>query len=153
MAGPPPPDAPDTRAPSRDPLHGVTLQAIVEDLQARYGWQELAQRIPIRCFQHEPSLRSSLKFLRKVPWARAKVERLYIADHKALARKRKRNAMRAARRAYKASLEADVAAPSGPPERPASVDVSESPGPSAHAESAALPPSVGSGGPGEGSDG
>lgn len=89
-----------------DPLHGVTLKAIVEDLHARHGWDGLAERIPIRCFRFDPSVRSSLKFLRKVPWARAKVERLYIADQKTLAKKRKRNAMRAARRAYRASLDA-----------------------------------------------
>lgn len=61
-----------------DPLHGVTLQALVEYLVERFGWNELALRIPIRCFSNDPSVISSLKFLRKVPWARTKVERLYV---------------------------------------------------------------------------
>ena len=60
------------------PLHGVTLEAIVTALSAHYGWDELGQRIPIRCFQSEPSVASSLKFLRKTPWAREKVEGLYL---------------------------------------------------------------------------
>ena len=61
-----------------DPLHGLTLEAIVSSLSAHYGWEELGQRIPIRCFQSEPSVASSLKFLRKTPWARDKVEGLYL---------------------------------------------------------------------------
>lgn len=61
-----------------DPLHGVTLEAIVAALSAHYGWDELGQRIPIRCFLSEPSVASSLKFLRKTPWARDKVEGLYL---------------------------------------------------------------------------
>ncbi len=61
-----------------DPLHGVTLEAIVTALSTHYGWDELGQRIPIRCFQSEPSVASSLKFLRKTPWARDKVEGLYL---------------------------------------------------------------------------
>ena len=64
---------------SHDPLHGVTLEAIVTRLADHYGWEELGKLIPIRCFQHEPSIKSSLKFLRKTPWARAKVEALYIS--------------------------------------------------------------------------
>jgi uncharacterized protein (DUF2132 family) len=60
-----------------DPLHGVTLQAMIEHLVARYGWNGLGERIPIRCFTDDPSVSSSLKFLRKTPWARAKVESLY----------------------------------------------------------------------------
>lgn len=63
---------------SSDPLHGVTLQQIVERLQAYYGWEELARRVRIRCFQENPSVQSSLKFLRKTPWARTKVEELYL---------------------------------------------------------------------------
>ena len=62
---------------SKDPLHGVTLEMIVNHLVARYGWEELGSRIPIRCFQLDPSIPSSLKFLRRTPWARAKVEELY----------------------------------------------------------------------------
>ena len=64
--------------PSADPLHGMTLDAIVTALSTHYGWDELGQRIPIRCFQSEPSVVSSLKFLRKAPWARDKVESLYL---------------------------------------------------------------------------
>lgn len=64
-----------------DPLHGVTLRAMLDDLVARHGWEVLAARIHIRCFSHDPSVNSSLKFLRRTPWARAKVERLYLADH------------------------------------------------------------------------
>lgn len=60
-----------------DPLHGVTLEMIVTDLVAYFGWQELGKRVPIKCFTHEPSVPSSLKFLRRTPWARAKVEGLY----------------------------------------------------------------------------
>jgi uncharacterized protein (DUF2132 family) len=59
-------------------MHGVTLEAIVRALEAHYGWAELAIRIPVRCFSHEPSVSSSLKFLRKTPWAREKVEELYL---------------------------------------------------------------------------
>jgi len=62
----------------RDPLHGKTLEHIVTTLVAHYGWEELASRITIRCFTHEPSVKSSLVFLRKTPWARAKVEQLYV---------------------------------------------------------------------------
>ena len=65
-------------AANNDPLHGITLQAIVAALSTYYGWDELGQRIPIRCFQSEPSVLSSLKFLRKTPWARDKVESLYL---------------------------------------------------------------------------
>lgn len=61
-----------------NPLHGVTLKVILEDLVSRYGWEELGARIQIRCFQNDPSVNSSLKFLRKTEWARVKVERLYL---------------------------------------------------------------------------
>jgi uncharacterized protein (DUF2132 family) len=60
-----------------DLMHGITLQAMLEHLVARYGWDGLGERITLRCFTHEPSIGSSLKFLRKTPWARAKVESLY----------------------------------------------------------------------------
>ncbi|MFZ6180967.1 VF530 family DNA-binding protein [Nannocystis pusilla] len=63
---------------SRDPLHGITLEAMVNDLVAFFGWEELGRRISIRCFTSEPSVSSSLKFLRKTPWAREKVESLYL---------------------------------------------------------------------------
>ena len=60
-----------------DPMHGVTLKAMLEHLQERYGWEGLGARIDIRCFNEQPSVASSLKFLRRTPWARAKVESLY----------------------------------------------------------------------------
>ncbi|MEI7688414.1 MAG: VF530 family protein [Planctomycetota bacterium] len=63
---------------SRDPLHGVTLERIVTQLVDRLGWTALADAIPIRCFLHDPSIKSSLTFLRRTPWARQKVEDLYI---------------------------------------------------------------------------
>ena len=62
----------------RNRLHGITLEAMVRALQAHYGWEDLGRRIPIRCFTHDPSVNSSLKFLRKTPWAREKVEGLYL---------------------------------------------------------------------------
>lgn len=62
----------------RNLLHGLTLEAMVRALEAHYGWEELGRRIAIRCFTHEPSVNSSLKFLRKTPWAREKVEGLYL---------------------------------------------------------------------------
>lgn len=71
-------DAPKPPEQPRNPLHGVTLEAMVRALEAHYGWEELAQRIPIRCFALDPSVNSSLKFLRKTPWAREKVEGLYL---------------------------------------------------------------------------
>lgn len=70
-------DSPRTVQP-RNPLHGMTLEAVVCALEAHYGWPGLAQRIPIRCFAQDPSVKSSLTFLRKTPWAREKVENLYL---------------------------------------------------------------------------
>ena len=64
---------------ANNPLHGVTLEQIVNSLVEWYGWSELGKRIDIRCFTSDPSVASSLKFLRKTPWARKKVEDLYIA--------------------------------------------------------------------------
>ncbi len=61
-----------------NPLHGLTLQVIVEQLQAHYGWDELSEHINIRCFKENPSVKSSLTFLRKTPWARQQVEDLYV---------------------------------------------------------------------------
>jgi uncharacterized protein (DUF2132 family) len=72
-----PPESPP-KVQVRNPLHGLTLEAIVIALHAHYDWPGLAQRIPVRCFQSEPSVASSLKFLRKTPWAREKVEGLYL---------------------------------------------------------------------------
>ena len=62
----------------KNPLHGITLEKIVTNLVEQYGWSELGKRIKIRCFTHDPSLKSSLKFLRRTPWARTKVEQLYL---------------------------------------------------------------------------
>jgi len=62
----------------RNPLHGITLEAIVNELVASLGWEELGRRIPVRCFTNDPSVASSLKFLRRTPWARSKVEALYV---------------------------------------------------------------------------
>jgi len=64
--------------PSKDPLHGLTLEKIVKALVDHYGWDELGRMIDIRCFNFEPSVSSSLKFLRQTPWARSKVEQLYV---------------------------------------------------------------------------
>ncbi len=64
----------------RDPLHGITLEAILNHLVARHGWDEMGYRIPIRCFLNDPSVRSSLTFLRKTPWARQKVEAWFIEE-------------------------------------------------------------------------
>ena len=76
----PPPDQP------RNPLHGLTLEAMVRALEAHYGWEEMGRRIAIRCFTHEPSVNSSLKFLRKTPWAREKVEGLYLFTQREIQR-------------------------------------------------------------------
>lgn len=67
-----------TQQQKNNPLHGITLERIVTELEAHYGWERLAQLIDIRCFKKDPSVKSSLKFLRKTPWARDKVEDLYI---------------------------------------------------------------------------
>lgn len=61
-----------------NPLHGKTLLSILEDLVEAYGWEHLGHKIDVRCFNYDPSIKSSLKFLRKTPWARKKVEELYI---------------------------------------------------------------------------
>jgi uncharacterized protein (DUF2132 family) len=76
-----PPIAPAASAPvkqAHNPLHGITLEAMVTALSTYYGWDGLAGRIPVRCFSHDPSVKSSLKFLRRTPWARDKVEGLYL---------------------------------------------------------------------------
>ena len=62
----------------RNPLHGLTLERMLTELVAHFGWPSLGERIPVRCFTHDPSTASSLKFLRKTPWAREKVEGLYL---------------------------------------------------------------------------
>ena len=65
---------------ANNPLHGVTLEQIVTRLVERFGWDALGKRVDIRCFNNDPSVKSSLKFLRKTPWARKKVEDLYLAE-------------------------------------------------------------------------
>ncbi|MCL4791536.1 MAG: VF530 family DNA-binding protein [Gammaproteobacteria bacterium] len=62
----------------RNPLHGITLEVMVKELVACLGWEELGRRIPVRCFNNDPSVASSLTFLRRTPWARSKVEELYL---------------------------------------------------------------------------
>lgn len=64
---------------SKDPLHGITLKKMLEQLEQKYGFDGLGWRINIRCFTHDPSIKSSLSFLRKTPWAREKVEELYVS--------------------------------------------------------------------------
>ncbi|HVZ64612.1 MAG TPA: VF530 family protein [Lacunisphaera sp.] len=63
---------------SKDPLHGITLEHLLTELVEHYGWKKLAAWVPIRCFMFDPTINSSLKFLRQTPWARTKVEELYV---------------------------------------------------------------------------
>jgi uncharacterized protein (DUF2132 family) len=63
---------------TNDPLHGVTLERLLTELVEKFGWDELGRRVPVRCFLYDPSVKSSLTFLRKTPWARAKVEEMYV---------------------------------------------------------------------------
>lgn len=80
---PPESPAPATpRAHPNDPLHGITLETIIKTLVDRHGWKEMAHRIPIRCFMFDPTMTSSLKFLRKTPWARQKVEDWYVLENR-----------------------------------------------------------------------
>ena len=72
----------------RDPLHGITLEMILNQLVEDHGWEAMGQRIRIRCFQSDPSIKSSLTFLRKTPWAREKVEKWYVADARRKQRRR-----------------------------------------------------------------
>jgi uncharacterized protein (DUF2132 family) len=67
-----------TSAGSKDPLHGITLERVVTELVARHGWDGLAREIDVQCFKRDPSIKSSLTFLRRTPWARKKVEELYL---------------------------------------------------------------------------
>jgi uncharacterized protein (DUF2132 family) len=73
----------------KNPLHGITLKAILEDLVERHGWPELASLIRIRCFSQDPSISSSLTFLRQTEWARKKVEQLYLRDQQRKNRRRR----------------------------------------------------------------
>lgn len=83
---------------------GITLKDLLTELVEHYGFEELGRRIPIRCFQHDPSIASSLRFLRRTPWARTKVERLYVGHHVKAAKKARRNRARAERRAMAATM-------------------------------------------------
>ncbi|HRJ76474.1 MAG TPA: VF530 family protein [Anaerolineales bacterium] len=66
---------------TNNPLHGITLETILNRLVQKYGWKELGERITIQCFINDPSIKSSLKFLRRTPWARKKVEELYLKSN------------------------------------------------------------------------
>jgi uncharacterized protein (DUF2132 family) len=79
-----------TQLQPKNPLHGITLKALLETLVAEFGWEELGQKIKIKCFIEKPSISSSLVFLRKTPWARTKVENLYIRTNK----RRKKNTLK-----------------------------------------------------------
>lgn len=78
----------------RNPLHGLTLERILTDLVDYYGWRELGRRIPVRCFNSDPSISSSLKFLRKTPWAREKVEQLHVQTQREYERSQQRSTSR-----------------------------------------------------------
>ncbi len=69
---------------ANNPLHGITLEQVVTQLEAHYGWERLGEIIDIRCFNQNPSIKSSLKFLRKTPWARTKVEDLYLSTQSSI---------------------------------------------------------------------
>jgi uncharacterized protein (DUF2132 family) len=84
--------SPPPAAQASNPLHGLRLERIVTELAAHYGWTGLAERIALRCFSHDPSVGSSLKFLRKTPWARLKVESLYLFMLRERERRRKASA-------------------------------------------------------------
>ena len=73
-------DPPSPASHPRDPLHGITLEMIVRQLVQRHGWAELGRRLPVRCFLHNPTIKSSLTFLRKTPWARRKIEDWFIGE-------------------------------------------------------------------------
>ena len=67
---------------ANNPLHGITLETMLNKLVAQHGWEELGRQIEIRCFNHDPSIKSSLKFLRKTPWARERVEKFFLYSQK-----------------------------------------------------------------------
>ena len=111
------PEKPESDKPQpNNPLHGISLKTMLEDLVERRGWDDLGDRIRVRCFVENPSIASSLKFLRKTEWARAKVERLYLEDRQVLERNRKRNERRAAMRAFRAEQETAGDPPPGEPD-------------------------------------
>jgi len=82
---------------AHNPLHGITLEMIVTELVAYFGWPELGLQVDIRCFTHDPSIASSLKFLRRTPWARAKVESLYLFMLRERAREARRSSTKDSR--------------------------------------------------------
>ena len=87
-----PSNTPNLEQPSRqrnNPLHGLTLKTIVIELVEYYGWQGLADKAPMNCFINNPSINSTLKFLRKTPWARDKIEQLYLFTQREIARQKK----------------------------------------------------------------
>ncbi len=88
-----PPASPAPEVTSRDPLHGITLEQMLTELVAQLGWEEMGGSLPIRCFTSDPSISSSLKFLRKTPWARTRVEGMYLH----MTRKRERREASASR--------------------------------------------------------
>lgn len=75
-------DSPKTFNHPKDPLHGITLSMIVTELVEIMGWEAMGKAVPIQCFRNDPSIKSSLKFLRRTPWARKKVEALYLQEQK-----------------------------------------------------------------------
>jgi hypothetical protein len=82
-------DMPMPQEQPKNPLHGLTLKTILTELVEAYGFEDLSDKVPIRCFAHDPSIRSSLKFLRKTPWARERVEQLYLWHQRELRRRRR----------------------------------------------------------------
>ena len=83
------PNLRQTSSQRNNPLHGITLKSIVTELQAYYGWEGLAQKTRMNCFKSNPSIKSSLTFLRKTPWARDKIEQLYLFAQREIIRERK----------------------------------------------------------------
>jgi uncharacterized protein (DUF2132 family) len=72
----------ETRPHANNPMHGITLEMVLNYLVKRYGWEKMFKQIPLQCFLHDPSIKSSLIFLRRTPWARAEVEKMYLAAFK-----------------------------------------------------------------------
>ncbi|MFT7582320.1 MAG: hypothetical protein ACI9MR_004002 [Myxococcota bacterium] len=109
-----PPKAPGAAAEGvleqpRNPLHGITLKALLEILVEKHGWEALAAEVRIRSFKEAPSVKSSLTFLRKTPWARNKVEAIYLRDLRKVERNKKRKARRIAKAAEAEAIEAEAA--------------------------------------------
>ena len=119
----------------KDPLHGLTLKAVVEDLVSRRGWPWLAEQIPLRCFSQEPSISSSLGFLRRTPWARGKVERLYVKEQRRIKRNARRKWRASAKKAHDAATGTEAgeivahSEPESATSEPASVPVPPNPPP------------------------